>query len=226
MTCCNNPIDLGCKSACAPITTTIPTAQTGFSVVYNFNGTWVSTPAEVVDGYVTVPAGTFNESSNVTFQIFNNVNAFVACFKASIHPGDVDFEMNKPVLIPIDTEMSIDGANPGCSNGLNIDEVSIIILTGFSGIQYGTIYNVDVEVTHGGNPHTYQLYRDKLLTMPVTDNKIIQIEAPGQTPVFYVATQFSNCNQKYTLTVNVISIENYVTGYKNGIHLPNTWSNL
>lgn len=217
MTCCNNPIDLGCKSACAPITTTIPTAQTGFSVVYNFNGTWVSTPAEVVDGYVTVPAGTFNESSNVTFQIFNNVNAFVACFKASIHPGDVDFEINKPVLIPIDTVVEF--TSYGCTADLFRGRLRVTI-SNTNGLKVGTQISLDIAVLHAGNTIPYALSSPDPYQYSVNYN-IIEINVLG-LQVIEVDIEIANpgCGVDFSLDCAVSNIDNQTPGYFNQTNTP------
>lgn len=221
MTCCENPIDLGCKSACAPITTSIQTSSTDFSIVYNYNGTWVSTPAIVVDGFVTIPAGTFNEASNVTFQVFNNVNAFVGCFKAKIVPGNVDFEVKPytPPLIPFVT--NIEFTSGGCSNDTFRGQM-VIHWNPDSGVQDGTILDLHHEILHNGSstPHSLicitpgvDYINDQLI---ITDSSLIT----GNVIFLSVEVTSKNCNHHFTIDAVIDHCENLAPGYENTINTP------
>lgn len=221
MTCCENPIDLGCKSACAPITTSIPTSSTDFSIVYNFNGTWVSTPAIVVDGYVTVPAGTFNEASNVTFQIFNSVNAFVGCYKAKIMPGNVTFEVQPytPPLLPFVT--SIDFAMQSCANDVFLGLMTVTFNPD-SGIQDGTILDLHHQILHNNNPTPHSFV---CLTPGVSyiNDQLIVYDASLLTSnqiLLEVQVTSKNCNRSFTIDAVIDHCENIATGYENTTNTP------
>lgn len=227
--CCENPIDLGCRSACAPITTNIVQTIAGYyTIAYKFAGSLITREfyATPVGGVLQIPANIFNESQNVTFSVFDSNKVQIACYKATMLPSNSTLQSEEPnPLQLIDTSISIDGQNVECSNGLNIDAVTILATSGLAGLKVGTIYNMNISVIHGGNPHPYSLYYDQALTIPILNNKIIQMEInPIQSPLFYVATQLSNCNQNYTLSVIVDSMENMEQGYANGTNIGDTWT--
>lgn len=221
MTCCENPIDLGCKSACAPITTTIQTLLTDFSIVYNFNGTWVSTPAIVVDGFVTIPAGTFNEASSVTFQIYNNVNAFVGCYKAKILPGNVTFEAKPytPPLMPFVT--NIDFTDGGCSND-TFRGIMTVYFNPDGGIQDGTILDLHHLILHNNNSTPHSIICTTAGVSYINDQLIIYDASLLVTDEINLAVQVTskNCNHNFTIDAVIDHCENLAPGYENTINSP------
>ena len=220
--CCENPIDLGCRSACAPITLPVVISETAFyTIVYEFAGALISCEFEAVpvDGYLQVPSYVFNESQYVTFQIYDADKVLVGCFKARMLSGNTTIEHTPPSpLVRVDTSMN-KLINPyPCANGLHVDALSVNVSTQ-NGFKTGTIFNFEIDVVHGGNQHPYQLYYDQALTQPILQNKYVLLN-PLAFPLFYLAVQLSNCNQKYEVTAVVTSIENMEDGYYNGTNTP------
>lgn len=220
--CCENPIDLGCRSACAPITLPVVISETAFyTIVYEFAGALISREFEAVpvDGYLQVPSYVFNESQYVTFQIYDNDKVLVGCFKASMLSGNTTIEHTPPSpLVRVDTIMFANPTHQACINGLNVDELSIEP-SEYGQNKIGTIYNIQLSVHHGGNLHPYQLYYDQGLTLPINQNKF-ELSDSMPIPILYLAAQLSNCNQKYEVTAVVTSIENMEAGYYNGTNTP------
>ena len=221
--CCENPIDLGCRSACAPITLPVVISETAFyTIVYEFAGALISREFEAtpVDGYLQVPSYVFNESQYVTFQIYDADKVLAGCFKARMLSGNTTIEHTPPSpLVRVDTYMDVSAQVVDCSNGLNTDELTINFVGNLNPQKIGTIYHIQLSVHHGGNPHPYQLYYDQGLTQPLSQNKFV-VTDPMQVPTFYLAVQLSNCNQKYEVTAVVTSIENMEAGYYNGTNTP------
>ena len=212
MSCCNNPIDLGCKSACAPVTTTIADSGT-FIAVYEFNAVELAVNCEVVDGYVTIPAGTFNEEGPVNFSVYADDNVFVACFKAKMLPGSITFEYNPPQgLVGVSTDTVYVNEPVACVNGLH--RLSFrTTWTPTAGFIAGTTLEYFVSLTDGGSPMSYQLYYDIAGTQPLVGNNFVYTGIGGIA--FYAFVQLNNCNHGYTIDIVVYEIKNINIGYYN-----------
>lgn len=214
--CCENPIDLGCRSACAPITTNIVQTTAGYyTIVFEFNGALISREfySTPVGGYLQIPDYIFNESSSVTFQIYDSTSTFIACFKANILPGDTSIEPSVPTSLTGVATHTQSGNVVPCSAGAHVIQFrSTFTPTG--GIKIGTIIDLDVVVQHGGNAHAYSLFYDAAKTLPIINNQFVCSQALNSIG-FYCSVIMSNCNQNFTIDAVVHGITNMVDGYYN-----------
>lgn len=224
--CCESPIDLGCRSACAPIT--LPVAITGtayYTIVYEFAGALISREFEAVpvDGFLQVPSYVFNETQNVTFQIYDGNNVLVSCFKANILPSSMTFEPVTPTppLLPFTT--SINFSSNGCANDVFSGRMEVY-LNDLDAIQDGTLIDLHHQILHNGTstPHsivcvspgvTYS--NDDVL---ITNSKLFI--ASGGILFFDVAVTSKNCNHSFNIDAVVDHVENLSSGYENTINNP------
>ena len=216
--CCENPIDLGCHSACAPILTNIVQPVQGYyTIAYQFNGAMITREwlADPVNGFLQVPSYIFNEASNVTFQIYDGDNVLISCFKATILPSNSTF-VPQPPAPPYDaftTTMEFKSAVP-CVAGRHLVHfrINYNVLQAFL---VNTYFEIGATLTHGGNAHPFTLYYDASMTQPVYNNE--QYLAGNRLPTLdiYMYTELSNCNQHFTFSIQVNQVGFIAPGYVN-----------
>lgn len=220
MNCCTNPIDLGCRPSCAPITTNISGIEGDiFNVYWTFNGTYQTAQAEVIDGFVTIPGNIFNESQPVNFSIYDSENVFVACFKATIRPGDIIVQ-EIPVTIPFTTSINIQ--SDGCSND-QWSGIMEINLNTIDALQNGSILDLHHDILHNGNstPHSITVITPGIDY--VGDDLIITDVSLIENPIkLQVHVTSKNCNHSFTIDAVIDHVENLATGYSNTTNTPLT----
>lgn len=216
--CCENPIDLGCHSACAPILTNIVQPVQGYyTIAYQFNGAMITREwlADPVNGFLQVPNYIFNEASNVTFQIYDGDNVLINCFKATILPSNSTF-VPQPPAPPFDAfTTTIELVRAGqCVNGGHLVQFKINY-NDLQGMLVNTYFMLGATLTHGGNNHPFTLFYDSAGTQPVYQNE--QYLAGNHLPTLdlYMKTQLNNCNQHFTFNIQVNQVGFIAPGYVN-----------
>lgn len=225
--CCENPIDLGCHSACAPILTTIvQTQQSYYTIAYQFNGALITREwlADPVNGFLQVPSYIFNEASNVTFQIYDGDNVLVSCFKAQILPSNSTFVPQPPAppYTQFTTTIETIGVVRSCVNGEHFIHFRINY-NDLQGMLVNTYFMMGAYLLHGGNPHPFTLYYDAGATQPLYQNEYYNVQNMLPTLDIYMKTTLSNCNQDFTFNIVVNSVGFIAPGYVNTINIGSTY---
>lgn len=224
--CCENPYDLGCHSACAPIITNIVQPQQGYYIIsYTFNGAlitreWLATP---VGGFLEIPSYIFNESANVTFQIYDGNSVFINCFKAKILPSNSTLQPQppQPPLTPFTTLIETISAER-CLNGKHLIRFTINY-NDLQGMLVNTYFTLGAVLTHGGNNHPFTLYYDAGLTQPLYQNEYYNVQNMLPTLNLYMLTELKNCNQHFTFNIVVNSVGFIAPGYVNTVNIGATY---
>lgn len=224
--CCENPIDLGCRSACAPITLPVAITETAYyTIVYEFAGALISREFEAVPvgGFLQVPSYIFNETQHVTFQIYDASGVLVSCFKAHILPSNMTLEPYTPTppLLPFTT--SIEFIPSACNNDL-FHGVMKVVFSPDIAVQNGTILDLHHDILHNNQstPHSIicgtpgvDYIGDDLI---ITDASLLT----GNEILLDVSVTSKNCNHSFTIDAVVDSVENLVSGYANTLNTPMT----
>ena len=223
MNCCTNPIDLGCRPSCAPITTNIAGIEGDlYTIVWTFNGVYQSAQAEIVNGFLKIPGNTFNESEPVNFLVYDADNVFVACYKATMRPGNVIVEDTPPtpVYLPLTTSITLN--SEGCENDLWRGVLQINLNT-LDGLQGGSIIDLHHEILHNGNstPHALNIITPGISYV----NDLLTILDPSQitNPIeLEVTVSSKNCKHSFTIDAQVNDILYMANGYDNTMNYPLT----
>lgn len=224
--CCENPIDLGCHSACAPILTNIvqPT-QANYTIAYKFNGALITREwlADPVGGFLQVPSYIFNESQNATFQIYDGDNVLIGCFKAQILTSNSTFVPQPPAppYTAFTTTIETKSVTP-CASGKHLIKFRINY-NDLQGMLVNTYFKMGAYLTHGGNAHPFTLYYDAGMTQPLYQNEYYMVQNMLPTLDIYMYTALSNCNQDFTFNIVVNEVGFIAPGYVNTINIGSTY---
>ena len=112
MCCDDDIIDLGCWQSCDSIKTLIEIEYEGyFRMSYNFNGSIINRRFQGtrLNGKLVMPAGLFNEDYVTRFELFDDENVKIGCYKVKIYPTQ---EYVQSSIIPIVT-----ASDYNCSEG-------------------------------------------------------------------------------------------------------------
>lgn len=226
MNCCTNPIDLGCRQSCAPITTNIANNLVEpYQLVWNFNGTYQSQIIHPVNGFVTIPGNTFNESNNVTFSIYDQNNEFIACYKASIKPGNFSDELEppSPILLPFNTAFSI--GNIQCTGDLWRANL-YVQMNDIGALKNGSILDFHHEILHSGQSTPHSITCTTPGVSYIGDDLIItDITLLPLFITLLVNVTSKNCNHSFTLDAVIDHVEGLNAGYENVTNTPlNTYT--
>ena len=226
--CCENPIDLGCRSACAPITLPVAITETAYyTIVYEFAGALISREFEAipVDGFLQVPSHIFNETQHVTFQIYDASGVLVSCFKAHILPSNMVIEPYTPTppLLPFTTLVNF--SSNGCSNEIFRGRLEVY-LSDLNAIQNGTLIDLHHEILHNNQstPHSIVCVSPGI---SYSNDDVVVVDknlfiTSGGVIFFDVTVTSKNCNHSFTIDAVVDSVENLVSGYANTLNTPMT----
>lgn len=221
MSCCSNPIDLGCKNYCAPITTNIiVSAGETHIVAYRFNGKLITHEITSMDaGYLVIPAGIFNEVSNITFNVHDSSGNFIACFKIEMSSGGTTVEMNKPQpALPVNTVVNF--IPDRCTSDVYRGIIQILF-SDMNAIKNGVVIDLHHEILHNGTstPHSINpgsmgyTYVNDLIT--ITDETLL-----GGQILLGVLVTSKNCTHKFTIDAVVDNMQNLPPAYFNNINTP------
>lgn len=144
--CCDNPIDLGCVNSCENITTNIVVScSNSYTIHYEFNGAVINYTMQANSGYLTIPAGIFNEDYSTTFQIKDTSGQIIGCYKVNISPSIVSplQVVNDVLNSHINLEMEL--CEEGVPTSLQPVNVSIV-LNDSSLLQAGSTIALDLNL--------------------------------------------------------------------------------
>lgn len=145
--CCDNPINLGCVGSCESVTTDIVVAcSSAYTVQYEFNGAIISYTMQANEGYLSIPAGVFNEDYNTTFKVKDMSGQVVGCYKVNVSPS-----VGSPVQLSSGSVLtsSIELVKGLCADGVptGIQQVDLTItLNDSTLLEAGTSITLDVTI--------------------------------------------------------------------------------
>lgn len=229
MSCCDNPIDLGCLSSCDPIVTNATaTCAGGYSIVYYFNGAAVSIPFyQSAPGYITIPAGYLNESYNGQFRLYDASGELIGCYTFTMSASSTVSAM------PTDSEIlttTMEVVSTACIQGLPDDAAyiyCIIVPDDMLHIGVGTTFTLSLSVDGGTGSGAIAVEAGDGVsvsgtTLTITDMALV--EANGGVK-FYISPVIESCvdslGMTYDVTIGCVGDlpEGVISGEQGSIHL-------
>ena len=214
--CCENPIDLGCVSSCDDVVTNITAScAQQYLVTFEFNGATFSRRVSHNDdaGYFTIPAGTFNENYNTTFQVYDQAGEFVACYKVKTTPSaSFDYGDSESGALTSTIEIEPSGL---CDDGLGGSTLPILVtitVPDINLLQNGSTITLDSNIT-GGTLGSFTAVSTGITiagsTITITDiDELVGNEIQVQLNILLTGVCFSN----YTANVIVSCYTNLPSG--------------
>lgn len=207
MSCCDNPIDLGCLSSCTPIVTNATATCAGsYSIVYHFNGAAVNIPFyQDAPGYVTIPAGYLNESYNGQFRLFDASGELIACYSFTMSPSITLSAM--PTTGEILTT-TMDVVSTACVQGVPDDAAAIyciIVPDDMAHIEVGTTFELSLSVDNGTGTGSIGVEAGDGVsvsgsTLTITDMALVEANGGIQ---FFISPAIESCVDSLGMTYDV-----------------------
>lgn len=207
MSCCNNPISLGCLTSCDQIVTNATATCAGtYSIVYSFNGASVSIPFyQDAPGYITIPAGYLNEAYNGQFRLYDASGELIACYTYTMSPASTISAMPTDAEI-LTTTMSV--VSTECVQGIPDDAASIfciIVPDDFTHIQNGTTITLSLSVDNGTGSGAIGVEAGQGVsvsgsTLTITDASLVESEGGIK---FFISPVITSCVESLGMTYDV-----------------------
>lgn len=220
--CCDNPINLGCVSSCESVTTDfVVTCSGAYTIQYEFNGATISYTMQANEGFLTIPAGVFNEDYNTTFKVKDMSGQVIGCYKVNVTPSvGSPIQSSGASVLTSNIELIKGLCTTGMPNGTQECEINIL-LSDSDLLQAGTtidlVVNIDPELTYGLtslNTGAYTILGD---TITIVDPSEIVDNTINLSMNIIVS---ASCNTSFESQVSVGCYNNLPTTTILGVQIP------